>query len=329
MTLSPRLATCLDRALQRRAKLLVDTDTDVGRLFNGASDGIPGLVIERYGPGLVAQTVEGHLRIADDEARDVAIACATHVGATAVYHKVFPKDRNAARGRLDALHTNPTPWWGTPLPAEVHVQEHGLRYLVRLYDGYATGLFLDHRANRALLTAHLAGRRVLNLFAYTCAYAVVAARAGAAGTANVDVSRKALEWGKQNLALNNCPLDAHRFYRSDVLAFLQRATRQQLLFDAAIVDPPTFGRDPHSGARFALTSDLPRLLAGVIARLTAGSLLLLSVNHRTTTTTALVQAVSQACQTQERRATELSQPALPIDFRGDPDHAKSILMEIH
>jgi len=326
--LPARLATCLDRALHRRAALLADADTDVGRLFNGAADGIPGLVLERYGPGLGAQTAEGHLQLAEVDARALAIACATRVGAPAVYHKVFPKDRSAARSRLDALHTNATPWWGTPLPPEFSVREQGRRYLVRLYDGYATGLFLDHRANRALLTPYLAGRRLLNLFAYTCAYAVVAARAGAAATANVDVARKALEWGKRNLTLNDCPLDTHRFYRSDVLAFLRRATRQGLMFDVAVVDPPTFGRDPQSGARFALTSDLPDLLDAVIARLTTDGLLLLSVNHRATTVAALVHAVTLACQAQGRRAEELARPELPADFRGDPEHAKSILMAI-
>jgi len=318
----------VERALERRAALLAAPQTDVGRLFHAAADGLDGLVVERFGPLLVAQLHEGRLAAADTVARDLCAEVAQRLGCTAVYRKVFPLDRSAARLDLERLHRDRAPWIGTPAPPELVVREAGLRFLVRPYDGYATGLFLDHRAARACIRGLAAGRRVLNTFAYTCAFSVAAALGAAAETTSVDISRRSLEWGKRNLAANDVELERHRFICADVFDYYRRAMRQQRRFDLAILDPPTFARGREARGTFCLADDLDRLVAGAIDLVAPDGLVYLSVNHRGTPVQRLEQAVRTAARAQKRRWKRLDPPPLPEDFHGDPDYAKSVLVRI-
>jgi 23S rRNA (cytosine1962-C5)-methyltransferase len=318
----------LSAALARRAPLLADPHTTAVRLLHGAADGIPGLVIERLGPVLVAQLHEELLTLPPETVRALCDAAAQHVDATAVYAKTFPRGRSDVRPDLDRQHHDPTPWSGTPAPPEFPVVEAGLQFLVRAYDGYTTGLFLDHRTGRARLRTAAAGRRVLNLFAYTCGHAVAAAAGGAAHTVNVDASRKALEWGKRNLAANGQSLDNQRFINADVFEYYRRARRQGHCFDWIVLDPPTFGRAKGSARAFALPADLPRVVSAALELLSPGGVLQLSVNHRATTAAQLADTVRRAAAAMQRAAEILEYPPLPPDFREDPDFAKAVLVRI-
>jgi 23S rRNA (cytosine1962-C5)-methyltransferase len=268
------------------------------------------------------------LALEEGVVRQVCEEAVRQLNARAVYRKVFPKDRTAARQDLNRLHCDPTPWIGEPVEPEVPVREAGITFRVRPYDGYATGLFLDHRAQRELVRRLAHRRRVLNTFAYTCAFTVAAALGGATETVSVDVSRKYLEWGKRNLAANGIGLGAHRFICSDVFDYYRRAARQGQGFDLVILDPPTFGRSRAPQRVFALTEDLDRLIGGALPMLGAGGRLLLSVNHRGTTLHRLEDAVGDAARTQGRTVEALEHPAPPEDFRSDPEAAKSILVRL-
>ncbi len=328
---APRSASdpsCIHEALARRAGLLADPHTDVARLFNGAADGIDGLVIERFGTVLIAQLHAGRLALGEDAARDLCERVAREVGATAVYRKVFPKDRTTPQRELDRWHRDPTPWIGTPVKPEIDVREAGITFLVHPYDGYATGLFLDHRTGRARVRELAAGRRVLNAFAYTCGFTVAAALGSAARTVSVDISKRYLEWGQRNLAANHLSLDAHRFIRSDVFDYYRRAARQGQHFDHIILDPPTFARLKSPRRSFSLPDDLERLVAGALDLLDAEGCLQLSVNHRGTSQAQLKQTVTGAVRAQHRRCEFLEPPAPPADFRGDPGYAKSVLARV-
>lgn len=319
---------CLASALDRRAALLTDPQTNVGRLFNGLSDGIDGLVIERLGDVLIAQTHAGRLRLADETARDVCAEVAQRLGSTAVYRKIFPKDRSQRRADLEQLHTDPQPWVGSPVEPEIKVRESGLTFLVRPYDGFATGLYLDHRAQRQHVRETAAGRCVLNAFAYTCGFTVAAGLGGAASTVSVDVSRKCLEWGKRNLAGNALTLQNHRFICSDVLSYYRRATRQGQRFDLVILDPPTFARPPKGGGAFVLAEDLDRLLRGAISLLNKNGYIHLSVNHRKTTEARLRAAIETAAHAAGRRCARVDSLPLPDDFGNDPEFAKCVVAGI-
>jgi 23S rRNA (cytosine1962-C5)-methyltransferase len=314
------------RALRRRADLL--PRLAALRLVNDRGDGLDGLVIERLGPVLIAQLHEGRLCAGSEALRPVCERLAAQLGAGAVYRKTFPRDRSAALARLEAQLTDPTPWIGAAAPPEIVIDEDGLRLIVRPYDGYSTGLFLEHRDNRALVRRRAEGRRVLNLFAYTCAFSVAALAGGAAEIVSVDLSRKFLDWGRRNLLANRpagqAALESRQmeFVCSDVFDYYKRAARQNRRFDLVILDPPTFSRQKHSRRVFSIERDLDRLVRGAVELLDREGILLLCCNHRGTTPERLAAAGRSAAGRRLRRATEA--PALPADFRGDPDYAKSL-----
>ncbi|HMQ16306.1 MAG TPA: class I SAM-dependent methyltransferase [Phycisphaerae bacterium] len=338
------------RALRRRADLL--PRLAALRLVNDRGDGLEGLVIERLGPVLIAQLHEGRLCAGAETLRPVCERLAAQLGASAVYRKTFPRDRSRALARLEAQLTDPAPWIGAAARPEIVIDEDGLRLIVRPYDGYSTGLFLEHRDNRALVRRRAAGRRVLNLFAYTCGFSVAALAGGAAEVVSVDLSRKFLDWGRRNL-LGNLPdrnthageapagdddargaasqpsdartaLESRRaeFVCSDAFEYYRRAARQGRRFDLVILDPPTFSRQKHSRRVFSIERDLDRLVRGAVELLDRGGVLLLCCNHRATTPARLAAAARAAAGARLRRPLET--PGLPADFRGDPDYARSL-----
>jgi len=174
---------------------------------------------------------------------------------------------------------------GDPVaPLETTVLERGLRFGLDFSAGYSVGLFCDQRANRAHLET-FRPKRVLNCFAYTCAFSVAAARAGAA-TLSLDLSRKSLERGRANFELNGLDLEGHRFIADDVFAVLPRLAKRGEKFDAIILDPPTFSR----GAKrrvFRVERDLETLLDLARQIATPDARILLSTNATTMNVAAL------------------------------------------
>ncbi len=165
--------------------------------------------------------------------------------------------------------------FGTKGPLETVASERGMKFGIDFAAGYSAGLFCDQRANRAHLES-LRPRRVLNCFAYTCAFSVAAARAGAE-TLSLDLSRKSLERGKANLALNGLASERHRFIADDVFAVLPRLARRGEKFDAIILDPPTFSRGA-KGRIFRAVENLGGLLGRALDVAESGARILLSTN---------------------------------------------------
>jgi 23S rRNA (cytosine1962-C5)-methyltransferase len=161
---------------------------------------------------------------------------------------------------------------------ETVVEEGGVRYGMDFGAGYSAGLFLDQRANRAFLR-RMSPKKVLNTFAYTCSFSVVAALAGAQ-TTSVDLSRKSLDRGRSNFTLNGLnpvPDAGHRFYAEDTFDLLPRLARKGERFDAVILDPPTFSRG-NKGRKFQVEQHLGDLLALALEVATPGAKILLSTN---------------------------------------------------
>ena len=118
-------------------------------------------------------------------------------------------------------------------------REGGLQFEVNLSDYLDTGLFLDHRITRGMVREAAAGKRFLNLFAYTGSFTVYAAAGGAASTVSVDLSNTYLDWARRNMARNGFQGPDHEFVRDDAMHFLQGRGRRAA-FDLAVVDAPTF-----------------------------------------------------------------------------------------
>jgi 23S rRNA (cytosine1962-C5)-methyltransferase len=180
--------------------------------------------------------------------------------------------------------------FGEAAASEAVVSERGLRFGIDFSAGYSVGLFCDQRLNRAHLKS-LRPRRVLNCFAYTCAFSVAAARAGAE-TLSLDLSRKSLDRGRANLALNGLAPEAHRFIADDVFAVLPRLARRGEKFDAIILDPPTFSRGA-KGEVFRAERDLGGLLEQTFSLASSGAHILLSTNARGLEVADIARAVAR------------------------------------
>ncbi len=157
------------------------------------------------------------------------------------------------------------------------VREGQARLLVNLSDYLDTGLFLDHRPTRLMLGELAAGKRFLNLFAYSGAASVHAALGGATSTLTVDMSQTYLDWAKKNLALNGFSEGSHQVLRADCLEWLGRGKGE---FDLIFLDPPTFSNSKRMDGTFDVQRDHVDLLRKTAARLAEGGLLIFSNNNR-------------------------------------------------
>jgi len=158
----------------------------------------------------------------------------------------------------------------------IEVEEGGLAFLVNLYDYLDTGLFLDHRLVRAKVRELAAGKRFLNLFAYTATASVYAAAGGARDTTSVDLSGTYLQWASRNLALNGFAGEKHRLVQSDATGFLQHARER---YGLIYVDPPTFSNSKRA-EDFDVQRDHVKLLLACADRLTSDGVIVFSNNFR-------------------------------------------------
>jgi 23S rRNA (cytosine1962-C5)-methyltransferase len=196
---------------------------------------------------------------------------------------------------------------------EFIVGEGGLRFIVDL-DAYVdTGLFLDHRKTRAWVRERTAGRRFLNLFAYTGSFTVYAAAGSAATTTSVDLSNTYLDWTARNLALNRLDRPPHALVRADVLEWLGEAARVRRLFDLIVLDPPSFSNSARMRDTLDVQRDHRRLIDGAMALLASGGELVFSTNRRGF---QLDGAVLGAW-----HCESIAHWTIPEDFRHRPPHA--------
>ena len=123
---------------------------------------------------------------------------------------------------------------------KIVVHEGGLKFLVNFSDYVDTGLFLDHRVARKMVMDEAAGKRMLNLFAYTGAFSVYAAAGGAKSTTTVDLSRTYLDWAGENFQVNDLGGQQHQFIANDTIEFLEKTVGQRKQYDLVVCDPPTY-----------------------------------------------------------------------------------------
>jgi 23S rRNA (cytosine1962-C5)-methyltransferase len=185
-----------------------------------------------------------------------------------------------------------------------------LRFGIDFGTGYSPGLFLDQRENRRYVR-HIAPKRLLNCFAYTCSFSVYAACNGAS-TLNIDLSKKYLARGRENFALNNLSTMDHRFVTDDVRLVLPRLARRGEKFDAIILDPPTFSRSPE-GKTFQVQQDFEKLLISALALAERDAHVLVSTNCSALGQRAL-EVMARFCLKKTRRAATFHRPLPLPDF---------------
>jgi 23S rRNA (cytosine1962-C5)-methyltransferase len=224
------LAARLESAIARRADLL-DGEHDACRLVHAESDGLPGLVADRYGDTAVVQL----LSAGAEKWRAFwpgAIARAT--GVKAVYERSDVEVRS-----LEGLEPRTGPLLGEA-PVAVRIREGGLAYEVDVARGQKTGFFLDQRDNRALAGRLAKGCEVLNAFCYTGGFTVAALAGAARRVVSVDTSEEALGLGRRNVEANKLNPERTEWVAADVFEYLRKLRDQGRRFGLIVLDPPKF-----------------------------------------------------------------------------------------
>ncbi len=192
------------------------------------------------------------------------------------------------------------------------VHEYGTKFKVNLQDYLDTGLFLDHRETRHYLASIAKGKRLLNLFAYTCSFSVQAAVAGATFTKSVDLSNTYTNWGRDNFALNQLPLKDHEIVRADCLKFIDDELRDRTQYDLIIIDPPTISRSKKMDQMFDIQVDYIPLLTKALKLLARNGALFFSTNSR--------KFSFKKEQFEGYSIEEVTHKTIPLDFRNEKIH---------
>ena len=228
-------------------------ENDAYRLINGEGDGLPGIVIDRYGRFAVVKTVASSV---EKLAPTLAAAVAKAGRLRGVMHR-----RSEGHEIL----------WGAPPPPEITVRENGLRFIANVHEGQKTGLFLDQRDNRQTVREQALGRRVLNLFSYSGAFGVYALAGGAEHVTDVDQAAPALRDAERNVAANDLDLHRHETVQADAHDFLRDQVATGRRYDLVILDPPSLARGRRH--RYAALRAYRRLNSLAFKLLTPGGLL--------------------------------------------------------
>src|SRR5262249_14534590 len=180
------------------------------RVVFSEGDGLSGCVVDRYGDWLAVQFTALGLARRRELFAELLVEL---LGPRGIYLRT-----ERGIGKLEGLELQDGPLWGEPPPADLTVEEHGLRLPVNLAEGQKTGFYLDQRDNRLAAARYAPGKRVLDAFCYSGGFGLHAARAGAAEVEGIDVSEPALALARQNAELNG--LAGVTFTKADVFAHL-------------------------------------------------------------------------------------------------------------
>ncbi len=201
------------------------------RLVHAESDGLPGLIVDRYSDVLVLQ----FLSAGADYWRQTIVDLILELTEAA---HIFERSDAEVR-KLEGLPLRVGPLFGKP-PEIIEINENGLRFIVDLTEGHKTGFYLDQRLNRQKLRTIAQEKDVLDCFAYTGGFTVNALAGGAKSVTVVDSSSDALALARENVALNRLPEERVEWLVADVFQQLRKFRDQARQFDLIVLDPPKF-----------------------------------------------------------------------------------------
>ena len=291
----------LRTAIQNRQQLL-GADTNALRLIDGDGDNLPGLFLDTFADRWLVSTREDSLNSAERAWLETQ--------QRTVYWK-----------RLDQHEKeDPTHISGPKEDQPFIATESGVNYHIHFKAGYSQGIFLDQRLNRKRVREHsTAEHTVLNTFAYTGAFAVCAALAGAT-TTTLDLSQVYLDWARDNFRANDLDPEQHHFCKGDTFHWLKRFARQGREFNGIILDPPTFSRDD-KGKVFRVEKDYDRLVSLAYACLAPGGWILCCTNCRKLDPRDFAKMVRSGAP-----GAKVTNLAMPEEYTGE-NYLKSLWVE--
>ncbi len=303
-------------ACNLRQLLINPKETNAYRLIHRESDGFPKLTVDRLSSWFYVEDFGGR-----DDATWLSKA-ALDFGETkgTIFLKVIQGTRRENKRLL----------WGEPPPKDFAILENGIHYQLDPLLPGGIGLFLDQRENRRRIRSLAGELRVLNLFAYTCGFSVAAAMGGAVETVNVDLSRRALEWGRRNFRINGLDPALHHFWAQDVTETLRKLTSRKERFGVVIIDPPSSSRSK-SGGHFSVKKDLGKLTRAATPLLDEGGWLFVSSNLVGWKNSAFLVVLEKEIRSAGRKIVERVWMPQPFDFptcRDCPTYLKSVWLRL-
>jgi 23S rRNA (cytosine1962-C5)-methyltransferase len=318
-----------------RSAIIEPDATTAFRVIHGASDGWPGWYVDRLGDFLLSQSGAPLTAEQNEELTRLAKI----FSARGAYQKTLSRRIR----HVPASEVSPQLLFGEAAPERFEILENGVRFELSFCEGYSVGLFLDQRDNRRrLLTGHIAadfplfksemGNRqpeILNTFAYTCGFSVCAAKAGAR-TTSLDLSRRYLEWGRHNFALNGLDPAAHEFVYGDTFDWLRRLTKRGRTFDIVVLDPPTFSQSKVHGT-FRAEKDYGRLITAALPVLKPEGILFAASNAADWPPEKFLTDVKTAVAAGKRKIRQQHYGPQPPDFpisHDEPAYLKTVWLRV-
>ncbi|MBN1421310.1 MAG: class I SAM-dependent rRNA methyltransferase [Planctomycetes bacterium] len=314
-----RIAAAID--LRKRAGL-PGPATNAFRLFFAEADGIPGLVVDRFGDFLV---LTAHTAGIDRRKPAIARILADLTEAKGIFER-----SDAGVRRREGLAPS-VGWLAGEGPVEVAIRENHIRYLVDFAHGMKTGHFCDQRDNRLAVRRLAAGARSLDAFCYTGGFALNMIAGGAASVIAVDQAEEAIEALRRNVALNGFDPQAVEARAENAFDFLRAAAEAEpRSFDLVVLDPPAFAKD-RGGVEGALRGYKEIQVRGLKLLKAGGFLLACSCTHHVTRP-AFREVLRRAARDTRRRLRVIGEYGHPPDHPvilniPETDYLKAILVQ--
>lgn len=280
------------------------------RVVNGEADGLPGISVDRYSDFLVVQLFTPSVSRFRE---DLWTALWEELSPKGIYEqrRYRPLSGEAPRSAAELVK-------GAPAPIDFTVKEGDFNFVVDVTAPLSTGLFADLREGRQAIANWSKDKRVLNLFSYTGAITVAAAKGGAKEVVAVDVSAKSHAWSRRNFEENGFDGEFAEHITGDAFKVLARMKERNRRFDFVIIDPPAFGSGSKGGKPWSAQSDYSELVAASLDVLDKNGLFAAaSTTHKLSESdfeTALAKGAAKA----DRNLRVLERKYLPPDFATTP-----------
>jgi 23S rRNA (cytosine1962-C5)-methyltransferase len=309
----------LDAAIKMRSSLFEKSQTNAYRLVNGEGDFLPGLIVDRYNDVLVIQITTLGMEKMQSFVTEYLVE---KLAPRAIYEK-----SNLPSRKQEGLAPVQRLLYGSEVD-EIEVLENGLRFCVSIVHGQKTGFFLDHREMREWVRQLSKGKTVLNCFAYSGAFSVYAASGGAKRVDSIDISDKAMDMARRNMALNHL-CSENGYFVEDAFEFLRKNTLQ---YDLVILDPPAFAKKKNDViAACRGYKDINRV---TLQKLPAGSMLLTSSCSYHVNEELFQQVIFQASVEAGRKVQIIGSHRMAMDHpinicHPESDYLKSLLLYVY
>ena len=222
----------IEQAIELRTQIIDTTSSNAYRLINAESDGLPGLIVDKYNDYLVCQFLSAGAELWKDEI--VNLLCLL-LNPTGIYERSDVEVREK-----EGLVLVSGVLFGKEPSDLVEIIENENKFFVDIRNGHKTGFYLDQRDNRKLLGKFSPGKEILNCFSFSGGFSVYAIKSGADKVINVDSSVDALELSEKNFTLNGIVASAYENINDDIFKYLRKLRDANKQFDIIILDPPKF-----------------------------------------------------------------------------------------